>query len=153
MTDDLGASNVSFPAADGAGNSSASEVSPGSNGRLREISDADETELSTVAKRFLIAEMSRLVEENHQLKQLKDRYHDIDKRLAVLKETLRPSRTHEFLSSVCLIAGSAGLGAAPNFLSLNPYGWYVFVSASGLLLLAGIVAKVCGPSVITTARH
>jgi hypothetical protein len=113
----------------------------------------DEQELSTVARRFLIAEINRLVEENQQLKQFKEKYHDVDKRLAVLKETLKPFRTNEFLSSVCLATGAAGLGAAPSFLSLNLYGWYVFVAVSGVLIVAGIAAKVRGPSTATTARH
>ena len=111
-------------------------------------------ELSTMAERFLIAEINRLVEENQQLKQFKEKYHDVDKRLAVLKETLKPFRANEFLSSVCLAAGSAGLGAAPSFLSFNSYGWYVFVVVSAVLVLAGIAAKVRGPSMPgATMRH
>lgn len=111
--------------------------------------EADEKELSIVAKRFLIAEANRLVEEN----QFKDKYHDVDKRLAALKETLKPRRTNEFLSSVCLATGSAGLGAAPTFLALSSYGWYVFVGLSAVLVLAGIAAKVSGPTTGTTPRH
>jgi hypothetical protein len=115
--------------------------------------EADEKELSIVAKRFLIAEANRLVEENQHLKQFKDKYHDVDKRLAALKETLKPLRTNEFLSSVCLATGSAGLGAAPTFLALSSYGWYVFVGLSAVLVLAGIAAKASGPTTGTTPRH
>ena len=151
MTDSAGASNVSIPAGDGAGNGSG--ISIGSEGRIEQISGTDEKELSTVAKRFLVAEINRLVEENQQLKQFKDKYHDADKRLAVLKETHKPFRANEFLSSVCLMAGSAGLGTAPSFLSLNSYGWYIFFGVSAALLIAGIVAKIGGPASSATARQ
>jgi hypothetical protein len=76
------------------------------------------------------------VEENQHLKQFKDKYHDVDKRLAALKETLKPLRTNEFLSSVCLATGSAGLGATQTFLALSSYGWYVFVGLSAPQKLA-----------------
>ena len=112
-----------------------------------------------MAKRFLIAEINRLVEESQQLKQFKDKYHELDKKLVVLekyhdlnkklvvlKETIKPFRRNLFLSSACLIAGAAGIAAAPSILSINQYGWYIFVSVSAMLLIAGIAARVEGPS-------
>jgi hypothetical protein len=44
---------------------------------------ADEKELSKVAKRFLVAEINRLVEENQQLKALQEKYHNLDKKMVV----------------------------------------------------------------------
>lgn len=119
MPEDLSASNLSSPTVERAGNGAASGITVGPDARIEEINGVEEKELSKVAKRFLVAEINKLVDENQQLKQFKDRYHDIDKKLAVLKETVKPFRINELLSSVCLIAGSAGLGAAPNFLSLS----------------------------------
>jgi hypothetical protein len=160
MTDDLGASHAPAlqateipeaelpPAPSGAG-----KDRPYSTEEIGSADEADEKELSTVAKRFLVAEVNRLVEENQHLKQFKDKYHDVDKKLAVLRETLKPLRTNEFLSSVCLATGSAGLGAAPTFLTLSSYGWYVFVGLSAVLVLAGIAAKVSGPTIGITPRH
>lgn len=146
MTEDSSTSHVS-PIVDRPGNGAASGIAVGDDAPIEQISSAaDDKELSTVAKRFLVAEINRLVDENQQLKQFKDKYHDVDKKLAVLKETLRPFRINELLSSVCLIAGAAGLGAAPSFLSLNSYGWYVFVTISALLVIAAIGAKASGPS-------
>lgn len=92
------------------------------------------------------AEINRLVEENQQLKQFKEKYYDVDKRLAVLKETIKPFRRNQFLCFACLIAGSAGVATASSFLSISQYGWYVFVSVSAMLLIAGIAARVAGPS-------
>ena len=147
------------PATNGASGDSASALSVRSDGITQAFDGADDRELSTVAKRFLIAEINRLVEENQQLKQFKEKYHELDKKqailekyqdlnkkLVVLKETIKPFRRNLFLSSACLIAGSAGIAAAPSFLSINQYGWYVFVSVSALLLIAGIAARVEGPS-------
>jgi hypothetical protein len=145
MPEDSSASN--FP-----GNGPATGIAVSADGPLKEISGADDKELSTVAKRFLVAEINRLLDENQQLKQFKDKYHDVDKRLAVLKETLRPFRTNELLSSACLIAGSAGVGAAPSFLSLNSYGWYVFVGVSALLVITGIAARVSAPSAVAARQ-
>lgn len=151
MSEESSDTNFSFPTANRAGNGAAAGVAVAENGPVDE-SGTQEKELSRVAKRFLVAEINRLVDENQQLKQFKDKYHDADKRLAVLKETIRPFRINELLSSACLMAGSAGLGAAPSFLSLSSYGWYVFVSGSALLVLAAIAARVSGPT-IATARQ
>ncbi len=149
---DSSASNFPASTPDLAGNGAASAIAVSHDRPIEEISGADDRELSRAAKRFLVAEINRLVDENRQLKQFKDKYHDVDKKLAILRETLRPFRINELLSSVCLIAGSAGLGAAPSFLSLNTYGWYVFVGISALLVIAAIAARVNAPSA-GTARQ
>ena len=159
MTDELGTRDLSSPATNGGSGDSASALSVCSNGVTEAFAGGDDKELSTVAKRFLIAEINRLVEENQQLKQFKEKYHeldkklvvlekyhDLDKKLVVLKETIKPFRRNLFLSSACLIAGAAGIAAAPSFLSMNQYWWYVFVIFSAALLIAGIVARVEGPA-------
>jgi hypothetical protein len=96
----------------------------------------------------LVAELERLAGENQQLKQFKDKFHyvdkslavvDVEKRLSVLKEKIKPARANELLAAACLIAGSIGLGAAPNFVSLNSlYEWYLFIIVSAMLVLTGI---------------
>jgi hypothetical protein len=93
----------------------------------------------------LVAEINRLAEENRQLRQFREKYHDVDKKLVLLKEMVKPVRRNQFLSSACLIAGAAGVAAAPGFLTINQYGWYVFVSVSAMLLVAGIAARVERP--------
>jgi hypothetical protein len=116
---------------------------------------ADGKELSVpVANLFigeierLVAELQRLAEENQHLKQFKDKFHyvdkslavaDAEKKLSVLKEKVKPTRANELLATACLIAGSVGLGAAPNFVSLNSlYEWYLFIIVSAMLVLVGI---------------
>jgi hypothetical protein len=159
MTDDLGPSVLSSPATNGASSDSVPALSVPSNAVGEAFAGADDKELSTVAKRFLIAEINRLVEEVQQLKQFKEKYHELDKKivvlekyqelekkLIVLKETNKPFRRNLFLSSACLIAGSAGLAGAPSFLSISQFGWYAFVSTSALLLIVGIAARVEAPA-------
>jgi hypothetical protein len=149
-----GTSHLSSPATNGASGDSASALSVCSA-----FAGGDDKELSIVAKRFLILEINRLVDENQQLKQFKEKYHELDKKLVVLekyheldkklvvlKEAIKPFRRKLFLSSPCLIAGAAGVAAAPSFLSIDQYWWYVFVSVSVLLLIAGITARVEGPA-------
>ena len=121
--------------------------------RTEEIRSVVEEELSMPIANFLIAEIERLAEENQQLKQFQNKFHDIDKRLAILKETLKQVRRNELLASTCLAAGAAGLGAAPNFVSLNSYGWYVFVIVCILLVLVGIGVRRQGPLNGTAARN
>jgi hypothetical protein len=147
MTVELTSHELFSPATNGTVDGSGSAVSVVSNRGTEQTGDPA-TELSTAANRFLVAEMNRLIEENRQLKhfeekyyELKDKYYGAQKRLAVLKETLKRFRTHHFLSSACLIAGSAGIAAAPN-LPLTSYGWYVFVSVCAMLLVAGIASRV-----------
>ena len=116
---------------------------------------ADGKELSLPVANLLISEMERLVAElerfageNQQLKQFKDKFHyadkslavvDLEKKLSVLREKVKPARANDLLATACLIAGSAGLGAAPNFVSLNSlYEWYLFLIVSAMLVLVGI---------------
>jgi hypothetical protein len=131
-------------------NKLAEQISAGAYGSAEGIDASDVKARSTVA--FLIAETNRLAEENQRLKD-KLALLDVEKRLALLKETFKSFRTNEFLSSVCLIAGSAGVGAGLNYLSLNTYAWNVFIGMSAMLVLAGIVARVGGLSLGTTTRQ
>jgi hypothetical protein len=180
MTDDLGTGELSSPATNG--DDSASAISVGSNGGAKAIDASEVTstfliaEINRLAEQisvgayggakaidasdvkarstatFFIAETNRLAEENQRLKE-RLALLDVENRLALLKETIKQSRTNEFLSSVCLIAGSVGVGGALNYLSLNTYGWYVFIGMSAMLVLAGIVARVGGLSLGATTRQ
>ena len=91
MTDDLRTGELSSLATNGATGDSVSALSVGSNGGAKDASDATVT--------FLIAETNRLAEENQRLKD-KLALLDVEKRLALLKETFKSFRPNEFLSSV-----------------------------------------------------
>jgi hypothetical protein len=62
MDDDLRTSDLSSPATNGSSGGSASALSVPAVGAA--FAGADEKKLSKVAKRFLVAEINRLVEEN-----------------------------------------------------------------------------------------
>jgi hypothetical protein len=95
---------------DGLGALSSPALSVRSNGVTEAFAGGSQNELSAVEKRFLIAEIRRLVEENQELKEFKEEYHELNKELALLKETIKAFRRNLFLSSACLIAGTAGVG-------------------------------------------
>jgi hypothetical protein len=128
MNDDLS------PATNGAANSG---LPIRSNGKTEVINSADEKEMAT---RLIVGEVSRLVKENKRLRQMKDKHDDADKKLAI-----NALRKNDFLSTICLVAGSAGLGTAPVFLNVNAYASYVLVSLSALLLIGGIAARIRQP--------
>lgn len=173
MSDDLGTGELSSSATNGAGDStSAISVRSDNDAKANDGAEALSTitfltaeinkladevslrsngEVKTNDSSFFVAEINRLAEENQQLKR---KYNDVERRLALLKEAIKPFRTNDFLSSVCLIAGSAGVGAVLSYLSLNSYGWCVFVGVSAALVIAGIFAKLGGPSLLgTTTRQ
>jgi hypothetical protein len=136
-------------------NESSYRIEKNGGASRKELSDGKELSVP-VANLFigemerLVAELERLAEENQQLKQLKDKYHyldkslavvDVEKKLSVVKEKVKPARANELLAAACLVAGSAGLGAAPDFVSLSSlYAWYLFVTVSAMLVLAGIAS-------------
>ncbi len=150
MTDDLKTSEVSASGPDGA--HSASAVS---------VIDRPEMELASAAAHpFIVAEINRLREEIRELKQFKEKYYDLkdkyygaEKRLAVVKETLKSFRRHRVVSSACLIGGSAGIVAAPNILGLSSYGWYAFISVCAMLLICGMASNVDSTPTDTTTRY
>jgi hypothetical protein len=125
------------PATNGAANSG---VPIRSNGKTEVINGTDEKELSSMAKRLIVGEVNRLVNENKHLRQMRDKRYDADKKLAI-----NALRKNDFLSTICLVAGSAGLGTAPVFLNVNAYASYVLVGLSALLLIGGIAARIRQP--------
>ncbi len=90
---------------------------------------ADAKKVSKVTKRFLIAEIKRLVEENQQLRAAQEKYHGIDKKLVEQQHCLMQVRTppqYRFwgfarpsISILCIallaVVVGAGAGAISNF--------------------------------------
>jgi hypothetical protein len=103
-----------------------------------------EEELSTpAARRFLIAEIERLDQECQESKEFQ-KYHDQRVTIAALEVVVRASRWNEILSSICLAIGSAGLGAAPSYVtipSLAAFGWIIF-GLSTVLVAGGVASRI-----------
>lgn len=105
----------------------------------REITD-DELS-SPAARKFLLAEVDRLDEENRLLRGYQERFHEIDKRAALLENKIKRSVSGEFVSASGLAVGAAALGYAPAVWSSPPSGWIALAFGS-ILIVFGIVAKV-----------
>lgn len=105
----------------------------------REVTD-DELS-SPVAGKFLLAEVDRLEEENHQLRNYQERFHDADKRAALLENRVRTNISGEFVSASGLAVGAAALGYAPAVWASPPTGWIALAFGS-ILIILGVVAKV-----------
>lgn len=107
--------------------------------------DLSDDELATpAARRFLIAELERLDEQNEEQRQIVALYHNQRVDIARLSSELGKSKYVELLSNVCLAIGSAGIGAAPSYFSLKD-GTTIGLVILGLavvLLVAGIAPKV-----------
>lgn len=70
-----------------------------------------------------------------------DRFHESDKRVAMLEERTRTSQASEIMFAVMLAVGSAIIGATPSFWDTSPKGPIALVL--GALLVAGaIIARV-----------
>jgi hypothetical protein len=108
----------------------------------RNLSDA---ELSTPAvRRFLIAEIERLDKECMELEEFERQYNNQRVEIATLTASARASRWNDILSFVCLSIGSAGIGAAPSYLSLKDGATIGVMIAllSSVLVVVGVTSRV-----------
>lgn len=95
-------------------------------------------------RRFLIFEIERLDTQCVELRQVERDHSELRVEHAKLQASARSSRLNELVSFVCLTVGSAGLGAAPSYMSLKGaegVGWVVVIG-SALLVIAGIASRV-----------
>jgi len=105
----------------------------------RELSD--EELASPAVQRMLIDDIERLEKENDEAIQYRDRYHQADKKAAILEEKLKASVAQEVIFGVCLTVGSAALGYAPSVWSAQPSGW-ISIAFGLVLIVGGIASKV-----------
>jgi len=99
---------------------------------------------SPAGRRWLIAELERLDGEYADYKELQKTHSDMRVRLATLEEAQRRSRWLEILSYVSVSVGSAGIGAAPSYITadkLASAGW-VMMTGAAILIIVGVLAKV-----------
>ncbi|MCP5235611.1 MAG: hypothetical protein H6945_07720 [Zoogloeaceae bacterium] len=105
----------------------------------RELSDE---ELSSPAvQRMLIDDNERLEKEKFDLSEYQRKFHDVDKKSAILEEKLKSSVSQEVIFSVCLTVGAAALGYAPSVWASQPSG-YISIAFGVVLIIGGIASKV-----------
>jgi hypothetical protein len=105
----------------------------------RELSDE---ELSSPAvQRMLIDDIERIEKEKNELSEYQVKFHEADKKSAILEEKVKSSVSQEVIFSVCLTVGSAALGYAPSVWSTQPTGWISIVFGV-VLIIGGIASKV-----------
>lgn len=104
----------------------------------RELSDKEL--LSPAVQKFLLDEVDRLEEDNTELAGYRSRFHDADKKVAVLQQKQTTSIAHEIISLSCITVGGAALGYAPSIWSSQPTG-FIALAFGVVLVFGGIVAK------------
>ena len=105
----------------------------------RQLTDQDLT--SPGAQKLLLDELERVDAECELLRGYVTRFHDADKRAAVLEERLRTQTALEVAFGVGVGVGGAIVGLAPSFWASPPRG-YIALGVGLLLVLGGTVARV-----------
>ena len=108
--------------------------------RLRRELSEDELSLPAV-QRLLIEELERLDRQNAELQDYRVRFHEGDKRVAVLEEKTKKSLAGEIVFGVMITVGAAVIGLIPSIWSQQPAGWLLLIF-SGVLILGGIASRV-----------
>lgn len=124
------------------------EVVKGKSGRRsfsklrRELSD--EELASPAVQKMLVDEIERLEEERVELHTFRTKFHDSDKRAAVLEEKFKGKISIEVIHIGCMTVGAAALGYAPSIWEVQPTAWMIAIFGV-VLVLAGIGAKAVKP--------
>ena len=105
----------------------------------RELSDKEL--LSPAVQKLLLDEIDRLEGEHAELSGFRGRFHEADKRAAVLEQKNSINTGQEIVSITCITIGGALIGYAPSVWASPPTGAVVLISGAVLIVL-GVVAKV-----------
>ena len=89
----------------------------------RELSPEDLRETGT--QKMILDLLDRLEDENDELKEFKEKFHERDKEVAVLRERLKKSTAQDIVIGAMLAGGSLVLGYLPSL--LLPTGWIALV--------------------------
>lgn len=108
----------------------------------RELSD-DEL-ASPAVQRMLLDEIERLDIERGELTSFRAKFHDADKRAAILEEKFKGKISIEIIHIACTTIGAAALGYAPSIWEKQPTAWMAAIFGI-ILILAGLAAKAVKP--------
>ena len=90
--------------------------------------------------KMLLETLESVEAENAELKSIRDRFHIIDKELAVTKEKLKSRLSIDILSTGCIAIGTGALGFVPDAWKNYPDGEVVLGIGIAMILI-GIFVK------------
>lgn len=111
----------------------------------RELTEEDLANPSPAVQKLLLNEIDRLEIEKEEYREeyslCMDRFHEADKKAAVLEQKIRTALSRDIVFGGCLAVGGALFGLVSGLWAHQPYGWIVV--AFGVMLFGiGIAAKV-----------
>jgi hypothetical protein len=113
--------------------------------RVRQVSEKDLG--STGVQRMLVDSIDRLESELKEAQSFREKFHDADKKLAVLTESKSISTALSAIITATIALSSAAIGAAPSYITADTLpqahlaAWIVFC-LSLILLLVAIIAQI-----------
>ena len=105
----------------------------------REMNEEEETQSGV--QKMMLDEVDRLENENGALKSFVGRYHDADKKSAVLEEKLTKHHSSEIVYSALMTVGAAAIGYSASAGADGSPDFVILVFGL-VLVIAGIVSKV-----------
>jgi hypothetical protein len=91
--------------------------------------------------KLILEDWEKAETECENLRTYVDKFHEADKKCAVLEEQIKSNRAMEILFSVCLSLGSILLGATPYFWDGGAKG-IMIVSAGIVLMIGAVISRV-----------
>ena len=95
---------------------------------------------STGARKLIIDRLDKAEMDVVQLREYEAKYHDSDKKVAILTEKATQTNSFEILYGASLVLGSIFAGLAPSVWDKQPYGWLSLFAGIGLVIGA-VIAK------------
>lgn len=92
-------------------------------------------------QKLILDELERADADCEELRGYVERYHEADKRAAILQERARAVTAIEIMFAVGVGIGSAIVGLAPLFWTHQPQGW-ICLAVGGILIVGSSVARV-----------
>ena len=105
----------------------------------RQLSEEDLK--SPGVQKLLLDDLERAESECEIMQGYIERYHDADKRAAVLEERVRSGTAIEIMFGIGVGLGGTIMGIAPMFWSEQPKGW-IALMIGGLLIVGASIARV-----------
>jgi hypothetical protein len=102
---------------------------------------SDDNLASKGVQKLLLDELERAEDEREILQGYIERYHEDDKRSAVLEERIRSVKAIDIMFGIGVALGGAIIGLAPTFWNEQPKGW-VSIVIGGLFIAGASIARV-----------